>query len=258
MSFKIHSIYLSSTYALYCAILCLIFDPFQFISESNHVKELAIFSVIVFILSAILLRAFSNHVKPKKNHIILIIGTYFIPSISAAIIASAFSTFNPIDLVLYFSSFLIFPILPIAVYVLYVLYLDLISKVSREAKQSNPENLPAEKFFALKNEKRKSIIEVSVNRIIAFEANDNYVVSYYLDENEKLQKSMQRISLRKIEGMISEQSSNFHRVHKSYLINLTYISEIRGKSQAYKLEVEFLPSTIPVSRSFDISILGLH
>ena len=98
-------------------------------------------------------------------------------------------------------------------------------------------------------------MKVPVKQVICFEANDNYVVTYFLDKEGKLKKSMERISLKKIDEILdSIHIDYFSRVHKSYLINHLMIEEIKGKAQAQKIKLKNLEILIPVSRSFDLSI----
>ncbi len=109
--------------------------------------------------------------------------------------------------------------------------------------------------FTLENDGGKILLKVPINRIICFEANDNYVVTYYIDKEDKLKKSMERISLKRIDEIVDNLGVNhFSRVHKSYLINHLMIEEIKGKAQAQKIKLMNLEILIPVSRSFDLSV----
>ncbi|GAB5419319.1 MAG: hypothetical protein Crog4KO_27480 [Crocinitomicaceae bacterium] len=105
--------------------------------------------------------------------------------------------------------------------------------------------------FVLKSETGKTLLNVSTDKIVGFEANDNYVITYYLSNTDELKKSMERASLKKVEELL-DSHPNFFRVHKSHIINKKYVQSIEGKSQAYKIRLQLLEATIPVSRSFDI------
>jgi len=109
--------------------------------------------------------------------------------------------------------------------------------------------------FVLLNDGGKVLLKIPIKQIICFEANDNYVVTYYLDKEGKLKKSMERISLKKIDEIIESLGVNFFsRVHKSYVINHLAIEQIKGRAQAQKIKLKNLEILIPVSRTFDLSI----
>jgi hypothetical protein len=113
-----------------------------------------------------------------------------------------------------------------------------------------------EAMFHLENENGKVLLEVPIKRIICYEANDNYVLTHYLDETDSPKKSMERISLRKIEQLLAQEKIEFLRIHKSYLVNPEFVLEIKGRSQAYKLQLKHYEHLVPVSRSYDVSLIG--
>ncbi len=122
--------------------------------------------------------------------------------------------------------------------------------------QFKSENKIEDIQFVLENENGKILLNIPIKSILCFEANDNYVVTYYIDKQEKLKKSMERVSLKRIEEIIqSLKVENFSRVHKSYLINRDEVEEIKGKAQAHKVKLNYLEILVPVSRSFQISLL---
>jgi DNA-binding LytR/AlgR family response regulator len=160
---------------------------------------------------------------------------------------------------LYAGSFLIASFLPTVLFLLYFIYKDAEEKIAGigkvSMKTSDDKDQVIEKVFHLENDNGKLLLEVPVNKIICYEANDNYVITYYLDKNDQLKKSMERISLKKIEEMLAKEQVTFFRVHKSYLINPDYLEEIKGKAQAYKLQLRHFEAMIPVSRSYDVTQL---
>jgi hypothetical protein len=109
--------------------------------------------------------------------------------------------------------------------------------------------------FILTNDQGSEIFNTEVSRIGLFEANDNYVIIHYVNEEDQLKKNMERISLRKIEGMLKDSSIHFERVHKSYLVNPKMVTSVEGRSQAYKLKLDKWEHRIPVSRSYEIQRL---
>jgi DNA-binding LytR/AlgR family response regulator len=65
---------------------------------------------------------------------------------------------------------------------------------------------------------------------------------------------MDRLSLKSVESMLESNAIQFSRVHKSFLINPTYVKEVSGRSQSYKIEMLHTNAEIPVSRKFDVSL----
>jgi hypothetical protein len=248
-----HSIYYGLAYMAYCGILCLIFNPFSFISSAQGTATTFIFSLGIFLLFIGLVRFLPRDMSVFNYQLLLITGIYLIPSIVAMLFWNFFERNELSDITLYLSTFLIIPILPVASYVLWMVFHDLKARVKVSAEQVKVKEDGVQKIFKIKNEKGKVIIEVSVDQIITFEANDNYVITYYLNDQQLLKKSMHRISMKKIEELLIGIEANFLRVHKSYMINPAFIKAVKGRSQAYKIEMEILASQIPVSRSFDIS-----
>jgi DNA-binding LytR/AlgR family response regulator len=76
-----------------------------------------------------------------------------------------------------------------------------------------------------------------------------------LDKQNIVKRSMERVSLKRIEELLALENVAFFRVHKSYLINPDFLEEIKGKAQAYKLKLREFDTLVPVSRSYDISSL---
>ncbi len=129
-------------------------------------------------------------------------------------------------------------------------------KIQLENKLENSTQEIEEKKFILENENGKVLIELFLSQIICFEASDNYAVTYYLNQNQEVKKSMERVSLKRIEELIEElNSSDFERVHKSYIVNKKYVEDLKGKAQAYKLKMLNLQILVPVSRSYDINVI---
>jgi DNA-binding LytR/AlgR family response regulator len=129
----------------------------------------------------------------------------------------------------------------------------MVSVASSEGDVLVGQNKP--QLFILENENGKQILKVATTDLICFEANDNYVITYYLNKEGQVKKTMDRFSLKKIDDLLKSAGIAFERVHKSFIVNPDYILKIKGKAQAYKLEIKHLDTEVPVSRSYDISTL---
>lgn len=97
------------------------------------------------------------------------------------------------------------------------------------------------------NIKAPKLIINSKNFMVAC-ANNNYTTFFYL-ENNQLQKTMLRISLKKVENQFNNQP-NFIRCHKSYIINKDFIDHISGNARSLNIHLQNIDFKIPVSRQF--------
>lgn len=227
-------------------------DPFVFLESHNVVLSYLSILVISFTLTIGVLRLAIHKGTGSLRQLIIIGAFYLIPLISGAVVLFMnYSEYN--EVFLYLSTFLIIPILPISIYILWLIFADLQVRVAISAvSNENPDQLP-EKLFRITKDSDQIILEVPINRIVTFEANDNYVITYHLTESGIIEKEMHRISLKKITEILKQIDVEFIRVHKSFLLNPDYIQAVSGKSQAYRIEVQHLPKSVPVSRAFDIT-----
>ncbi len=122
------------------------------------------------------------------------------------------------------------------------------SKVIQESNTSDE----TEAIFELKNTKGKVTFHQPVKNILFFEANDNYMTIYY-EENESVNKSMERMPIRKAEESIHDLSADFIRVHKSYLVNKKLVVALVGRAQNYRIKMKGCELEIPISRRLDVN-----
>lgn len=248
---KRNNIVISSAYSIYSLVLLALLNPFLFLENNATWLGYVILTFTTAVLTFLLIRFIPSQPSRNFQHLTFVIGIYSIPLLNGCII---YLLNGPLEstFILYFSSFLILPILPIAIYVLWLLFEDLQSRVTVTTENRETTQDSSEKFFKITNDKGNLIKEIPIRAIIAFEAMDNYVITHYVDESETLRKEMHRISLKKISELVGEISSDFLRVHKSHLVNPDYIIALRGKSQAYRIQLKYLDALIPVSRTFNV------
>ena len=237
---------------MYFSLALLTLNPFVFLSSHNPWITYPSIIAVTFIGIWGLIKFFERPTPSALGHLIFIGSVFALSLVSGTLIWLVNGT-NESDTFLYFYSFLIVPILPVSIYILWLMYFDLSKRVSVSTEhQQTPDN-SVQKLFRITNNKDQVILESPIERIIAFEANDNYVNTYHLLDDGSVDRVMYRISLKKITELLSQIDSEFLRVHKSYLINPQFIEKIKGKSQAYRIELTHLSTDIPVSRTFDVS-----
>jgi hypothetical protein len=82
-----------------------------------------------------------------------------------------------------------------------------------------------------------------------FATSDNNYSTIYFQDQGKLDKQLLRLTFKNLEEQLVE-FSNIIRCHKSYMVNKSYISEVKGNARSLMLKVELYDEMIPVSRSF--------
>jgi tetratricopeptide (TPR) repeat protein len=150
-----------------------------------------------------------------------------------------------------------FSILPIFILIFIaerVLLKRFLRKANELTTQLQSLSIPkAQQEIELQFDTKESNLHFDLTNLICFEANDNYVEIYLIIDGS-LKKELRRITLKKIEDQLSHMDKII-RCHKSYIINLTMVSHISGNAQGYKLHLQHIDFTIPVSRNFPKSMI---
>ena len=95
-------------------------------------------------------------------------------------------------------------------------------------------------------------LRLTKEELICIKGMDNYIEVHYFSEGN-FKKAILRNTLKAMESFFEEDIQIF-RCHKSYLINLRHVVDISGNAQGYRLHLEGLEITIPVSRSLNTQI----
>lgn len=250
-------ILIASSYGIYTALIVFFFSSLTFVAST--VNSVIIYVALIAIIFSVEL-ALLEWVK-RRNTNGRSYRTFFVLSFQLAGIVSSFIVWllfqtNQSSLFLFMTTFLVGALLPTMIVILYFIFNEAKSKISHTpAIAKNIVDETAEAMFCLESETGKMLLKLPVNQLICFEANDNYVIIYYVDKNNNLKKLMERFSLKKMEEILLLENVKFERVHKSFLINPNFLVAISGKAQAYKLELNGLENLIPVSRSYSINVL---
>jgi len=234
----------------------------QFLNESlSRPLYFLILFLSVFILTNVFLMI-AERLSTTKRAVMLRIVTFPVVAALTAVMLYVVFRSESSNFAVYSVSFLLLS-LPGAVWALLQSLFDeadeRITEMvrARVDSPSSEDTTTKEVLFHLENENGKLLLEVPVSQIICYEANDNYVLTHYLDKDGSFKRSMERISLRKIEQLLAKEQIQFLRVHKSFLVNPNYVVDIKGRSQAYKLQLKDFDQLVPVSRSYDVSALGM-
>jgi hypothetical protein len=235
----------------YSAVVLIIFNPFELISSQAFVVSLlmSVGIILVSFLGFTMLMKLTGSVFLKK---IIFTSSFAIAPIISAVITFFLFSEDQLHFAIYLSSFIVLSLLPLSITILYIIFDDVQGKITISSEFIEKDS--DDSFLKLVNDNGKVLLNVKLSSIICFEAKDNYVVTYFLNSKRELDKSMERISLRKIEEILSPLSSDFQRVHKSYVVNQGYVIQVQGKAQSYRLKLDYLSFMTPVSRNFDITV----
>ncbi|RYE17013.1 MAG: LytTR family transcriptional regulator [Sphingobacteriales bacterium] len=100
---------------------------------------------------------------------------------------------------------------------------------------------------ALYDEDNRLALQLPVAELLCLAAADNYTEVFYLQKGE-LKKELIRNSLKNMELQLSH-SPQLYRCHRSYVVNISRITQVSGNAQGYKLKLPVMKELIPVSRS---------
>jgi DNA-binding LytR/AlgR family response regulator len=111
-------------------------------------------------------------------------------------------------------------------------------------------------YTTLLSDSQNKELSLDIQELLLVEAQDNYCKIYYLENNE-VKKAMFRLSLKKMHDQLAHMD-NIIRCHRSYIINKSKVDKVSGRSQNYKLSIQGIDKSIPISRSFDIESIKNH
>lgn len=144
-------------------------------------------------------------------------------------------------------------ILPTIIFVFYLekslykshqlLALETIEKLNNSRNRKNDYS---EKNIIISRDTKEKI-EIPFNDLLCIKAEENYCIYFFKKENV-VEKVMIRSSLKKIEQTFIK-SDEIIRCHKSYIINLSKVSDITGNARGYFFSIEGLNFKVPGSRN---------
>lgn len=102
--------------------------------------------------------------------------------------------------------------------------------------------------ISITSDNGKETITFKIKNLVYITSQGNYA-SFFLLHNNNLKEKILRVTLTKITKEL-EEYSNIIRCHKSYIVNVNYITDISGNARGYLLGSKLIPIVIPVSRSF--------
>lgn len=101
-------------------------------------------------------------------------------------------------------------------------------------------------------ENKKDAISLNINDLLYIESADNYSNVVFLKDG-KIQKELLRGALKRFEQQLDLPL--VQRCHRSYIVNLQQVIDIKGNAQGYRMTLSHGDVLIPVARNYGAIIL---
>lgn len=102
-----------------------------------------------------------------------------------------------------------------------------------------------EKIF-ITTQQKSDDFSLDIKDFLFAKADGNYL-EIMVKQNGEIQKLLKRMTLKEFETQL-KAPEHIIRTHRSYLVNLHHVSDIKGNAQGYQLHLTNHSETIPVSR----------
>ena len=258
---------ISLVFGLFVFIFLYIFKPFDLELYKEHLVEyLTGMASIIFLGSFLILTLFPLIFKDffkeddwtiGKNIFLIIIGIFIVGSLLrySSVIYSTKIEMVDVSYGVYLLYTYLVSVLPIG-FVLFINEKNVRERREKKAAEINIINKkkvvkkgqPLEENIVIYSENKKDFLRFNINNLVYVSSEGNYA-SFFIEQQNRLEEKILRITLTKIEHSFKKYTAIF-RCHKSYIINASYISNVKGNARGYLLESNSIPFSVPVSRKF--------
>jgi hypothetical protein len=126
------------------------------------------------------------------------------------------------------------------------------AEAAQISRQVHPNTNSARQTVILTGDNQNETLRLDAGQIAYLSAADNYVQVFFF-ENEALKSQMLRATLKKMEDALAA-CPRFFRCHRTYIVNLEKVEKVSGNAQGYRLHLEGVEATVPVSRNLNEAI----
>ena len=102
------------------------------------------------------------------------------------------------------------------------------------------------------SESRSEKLRLRISNLILIQSADNYIEIMY-KEIDAIQKTLVRNTLKNIEEQLRNYSS-IVRCHRTFIVNIHYVSKFTGNYQGYRLKLTDIDTEVPVSRQYLLKV----
>ena len=124
-----------------------------------------------------------------------------------------------------------------------------IAEAAQIAPKPHPVHDADETWVTLEGENQNEQLRLQPSHIAYIAAADNYVRVFYLEKGQ-VKNLMLRATMKKMEDAVARQPFLF-RCHRTFLVNMELVQKVSGNAQGYRLHLDGIEETIPVSRNLN-------
>jgi hypothetical protein len=130
-------------------------------------------------------------------------------------------------------------------------YLRLMKAHLKTAKSLNSQQQPdfsiqREKLLPIVTQQKSDDFDLNPDEFLFAKSEGNYL-EIFLEKNEGTNKVLKRMTLKELESQL-QSFPHFFKTHRSFLVNLQKVAQVKGNAQGYQLELKSYSDSLPVSR----------
>lgn len=130
-------------------------------------------------------------------------------------------------------------------------YLRLMKAHLKTAKSLNSQQHPdfsiqREKLLPIVTQQKSDDFDLNPDEFLFAKSEGNYL-EIFLEKNEGTNKVLKRMTLKELESQL-KSFPHFFKTHRSFLVNLQKVAQVKGNAQGYQLELKSYSDSLPVSR----------
>lgn len=238
------------------------YTPFHYDNAPTDVKSSLL---IYFVIQLFVLLIFNMLLFPKfkkgilasgmyknKHLIVQMIIIYLFSEIGLNLFYflekfPSFYRIDPFQVLMLYSDLLFFPLLVIANLVNWEKKEIEPIQFSRVNYKKKPQNdIP----LKISDENERIVFEINSKDFIYAKSCQNYVEIFY-QNGDKISKEVLRITMYKLADVMATDQNILH-CHRSYIVNLAYVSKVSKEKTKYRIYLEKINMIIPISSSIHI------
>lgn len=244
-----HTLYIGVIIGLLLAAILIFLQPFDTYQSNMPHKNLKLGGyALCILLPMVFLHGLENYWFRRQgdrwrlwNEALIMIVQLLLGVFSAylynAYLVSGFkpSWKNGLEFFLYFGLPFSFFLLPIWIYLRYTFgTLTVVEKAGDS------------KLIMITGENNDDRLELDFRNFVLAQAQQNYVDLYYLDDQGVVHRKVIRSTL----SSLLDQMPQAYQVHRSFVLNLTYVRLVKGNTRKRFAELETLDWDVPISQKY--------